>query len=30
MNQLFLVKGGGHFDHFGIEHVHVTDAIYFA
>ena len=30
MNQLLLVKGGSQFDHFHIEHVHVTDAIYFA
>ena len=30
MNQLLLVKGGSHFDHFDIEHVRITDAIYFA
>ena len=29
MNQLLLVKGGSHFDHFDIELVHITDAIYF-
>ena len=30
MNQLLLVKGGSHFDHFRFEHVHIADAIYFA